>query len=132
MNRPTPLQELGLVAAGAVPGALLRWQLLRPDPPAAITGWGVDTLIANLLGALLLGLLLAQPPQRTRLLLWGGIGLCGSLTSFSTWMLQVCQAWQLGRWLQGLVMLLAPLPAGLALLRLGQRLGPWLGGRRGG
>ena len=68
--------DLSLVATGAIPGALLRWHLPH-------------LLIANLLGCLLLGLLLGWPGARPRLMLWGGIGFCGSLTSFSSWMLQL-------------------------------------------
>lgn len=119
------LLPLALVAAGAVPGALLRWQLglqtvstVRP-----LHGWIDDNLIANLLGSFLLGVLVAQPPQRARLLLWGGIGLCGSLTTFSTWMLQVCQTLLAGRLAQAAALLLLPLPLALALLGLGYRLG---------
>jgi CrcB protein len=74
--RRRELLDLSLVAAGAIPGALLRWQL-------------PNLLLANLLGCLLLGLLLGWPGPRPRLMLWGGIGFCGSLTSFSSWMLQL-------------------------------------------
>lgn len=74
--RRRELLDLSLVAAGAIPGALLRWHL-------------PSLLLANLLGCLLLGLLLGWPGARPRLMLWGGIGFCGSLTSFSSWMLQL-------------------------------------------
>jgi CrcB protein len=74
--RRRELLDLSLVAAGAIPGALLRWHLPH-------------LLIANLLGCFLLGLLLGWPGARPRLMLWGGIGFCGSLTSFSSWMLQL-------------------------------------------
>jgi len=65
--RRRELLDLSLVAAGAIPGALLRWHLPH-------------LLIANLLG---------WPGARPRLMLCGGIGFCGSLTSFSSWMLQL-------------------------------------------
>jgi CrcB protein len=74
--RRRELLDLSLVAAGAIPGALLRWHL-------------PSLLLANLLGCLLLGLLVGGPGARPRLMLWGGIGFCGSLTSFSSWMLQL-------------------------------------------
>jgi CrcB protein len=74
--RRRELLDLSLVAAGAIPGALLRWHLPH-------------LLLANLLGCLLLGLLVGGPGARPRLMLWGGIGFCGSLTSFSSWMLQL-------------------------------------------
>jgi CrcB protein len=49
------LSELALVALGAVPGALLRWQAgvqLRPILP--LHSGGADLLV-NLIGSLLLG-----------------------------------------------------------------------------
>ena len=71
------LQELLLVAIGAVPGALLRWQF-------SVLLHDRDVLV-NVLGALILGLLLGLP-YRPRLQLLAGIGFCGSLTTFSSWM----------------------------------------------
>ena len=68
------LQQLLLVAAGAVPGALLRWQL-----GAALHDRDV---LANVLGALILGLLLGLPcGPRLQLLI--GVGFCGAFTTFS-------------------------------------------------
>ena len=71
------LQELLLVAVGAVPGALMRWQF-------GVVLHDRDVLV-NLLGSLILGLLLGLP-YRPRLQLLIGIGFCGSLTTFSSWM----------------------------------------------
>ncbi len=71
------LQELLLVALGAVPGALVRWQL-----GAALNDRDV---LANVLGSFILGLLLGLP-YRPRLQLLIGIGFCGSVTTFSSWM----------------------------------------------
>jgi fluoride exporter len=49
-----------------------------------------------LLGCFCLGLLIAdsRPPRpaRPRLYLLAGVGFCGSLTTFSAWMLVTCQA----------------------------------------
>lgn len=119
------LIDLALVAGGAIPGALLRWQLAqllsdggRPLPP-----WLDGTLVANLAGCLLIGILVAQPPRRARLFLWGGVGFSGALTTFSTWMLQLTQALQAGRVADAVVTLVLPLAGGLALTALGYRLG---------
>ena len=92
------LTDLALVAGGAIPGALLRWRLglQAPDGLSSLAPWLDGTLLANLLGCLLIGVLVAQPPRRARLFLWGGIGFSGSLTTFSTWMLQLTRA-QIGR-----------------------------------
>ena len=80
-------RDLALVAGAAIPGALLRWQLElvaeRATSPGLRALTGAD-LLANLLGCLLIGMVLAQPPRRARLYLWGGIGFCGSLTTFSS------------------------------------------------
>jgi len=70
--------ELLLVGAGAVPGALLRWQLALH--------LGDQNLLVNVLGAALLGFLAGLPAAPRRQLLLG-IGFCGSLTTFSSWML---------------------------------------------
>ncbi|MFZ9620833.1 MAG: fluoride efflux transporter FluC [Prochlorococcaceae cyanobacterium] len=119
------LGELALVAAGAIPGALLRWRL-----EGAGSAWigGLKGLIegdfaANLLGCLLLGLLLGRPRASTRLMLWAGIGLCGSLTTFSSWMLELVRALERGDGAASLKVLLTSLLAGLALMALGQ----WIG-----
>ncbi len=100
--------DLTLVAAGAIPGALLRWQL-------------PDLLLANLLGCLLLGLLLGLCGTRPRLLLGGGIGFCGSLTSFSSWMPQLAGLSPLSG--DGLRTLLLPLAGGVLALLAGRALG---------
>ena len=119
------LIDLGLVAGGAIPGALLRWQLalLLPDGGRPLPSWLDGTLVANLAGCLLIGILVAQPPRRARLFLWGGVGFSGALTTFSTWMLQLTQALQAGRVADAVVTLVLPLAGGLALTALGYRLG---------
>ena len=63
------LQELLLVGLGAVPGALLRWQVALH--------LGDQNLLVNVLGAALLGLLAGLPTAPRRQLLLG-IGFCGS------------------------------------------------------
>ena len=95
-------------STGAIPGALLRWQL-------------PDLLIANLLGCLLLGLLIGAAGSRPRLLLLGGIGFCGSLTSFSSWMLQLTVL-ATTPWLF-LKVLVVPLLGGVAALLVGKAIG---------
>ena len=72
------LHELLLVAFGAVPGALLRWQVALH--------LGDRHVLVNVVGAGVLGLLVGLPAAPRRQLLVG-IGFCGSLTTFSSWML---------------------------------------------
>ena len=113
------LQELLLVALGAVPGALLRWQLglYLAD----------QNVVANLLGAALLGLSAGLPAAPRRQLLLG-IGFCGSLTTFSSWMLDAMQLISAGKIAEalGLIGLTLGLGVGAAALGfwLGQRLRP--------
>ena len=85
---------------------------LRLDPTSGLVcttptlAMSFIALLANLTGCLLIEVLLSLPPQRARLFLWGGIGFCGSLTTFSTWMLQLTQELQSGRALEALTTLL--------------------------
>ena len=111
------LTELLLVAAGAVPGALLRWQLALH--------LGDQNLLVNVLGAALLGLLAGRPAAPRRQLLVG-IGFCGSLTTFSSWMLAVARDLVAGNWGEAIGLLGLTLGLGLGCAFLGFGLGRWL------
>ena len=104
------LQDLLLVALGAVPGALLRWQLslVLPD----------RNLLANVIGSLLLGLLVALP-FRPRLQLLIGIGFCGSLTTFSSWMVDCVRLIAMGQPSAAVGLISATLGLGLGGAALG-------------
>ena len=106
------LEELTLVACGAVPGALMRWQasLYLQD----------QNIVANVLGASVLGMLVGLPWKPRRQLLIG-IGFCGSLTTFSGWMLAAMKHLSTGDWpaafgLIGLTLGLGLVAAGLGFL----------------
>ena len=113
------LQELLLVALGAVPGALLRWQLALHLAD--------QNLVANTLGSALLGFLAGLPAAPRRQLLLG-VGFCGSLTTFSSWMLDAVR--QLGggeiKAAAGLIGLTLGLGLGAATLgfQLGRKIRP--------
>jgi len=109
-------EELFLVALGAVPGALLRWWL-QFDP------------LANLLGCLLIGLVSGSVPARPRAMLLVGIGFCGSLTTFSGWILALERAIGLGS-ARGVSLLLLELVAGVLAVLLGRSLAGRLARRR--
>ena len=109
------LQELFLVALGAVPGALLRWQVALH---------GSDRhLLVNVLGAALLGLLAGLPAAPRRQLLIG-IGFCGSLTTFSSWMVEAMQLISAGKIVEASGLIGLTLGLGLGAAALG-----FLGGR---
>ena len=103
-------ERLLWVAAGAVPGALLRWHWAD--------GWR-GTLAANLLAALMLGSLVPLQKRHPRLLLILGVGFCGSLSTFSTWMLELVDALQSAQSGQALIVLLTNLLGGLVAVGLG-------------
>ena len=111
------LRELALVGIGAVPGALLRWQSGVQLGPHLGGSAGADLLV-NLVGSFILGFLAGPIPRRTSLVLLLGIGFCGCLTTFSSWMLDVAKLIQAGRPLWGLLLIAASLLLGL-LVALG-------------
>jgi CrcB protein len=104
------------VALGAVPGALLRW-LLQADP------------LANLIGCLVIGLVSGAAPTRPRAMLMVGIGFCGSLTTFSGWILALERSLGLGS-ARGVALLLLELVAGVLTVLLGRGLAGRLAQRR--
>ena len=104
------LIELALVALGAVPGAVMRWQ---------IGSYLHDNdVIVNVLGAFLLGWL-AGLPLRPRRQLLVGIGFCGSLTTFSSWMVNCVSFIAQGDWLAALGLIGLTLGLGLGAAALG-------------
>ena len=113
------LQELLLVALGAVPGALLRWQLSLHLAD--------QNLVANTLGSALLGFVAGLPAAPRRQLLLG-VGFCGSLTTFSSWMLDAVRQLGVGeiKAAAGLIGLTLGLGLGAAALgfQLGRKIRP--------
>ena len=112
------LNELLLVAVGAVPGALLRWQ--------AGLHLGDQNLLVNTLGAGLLGLLAGLPAAPRRQLLLG-IGFCGSVTTFSSWMLAAMKHLSAGDWAAALGLIGLTVGLGLGAAGLGLQLAKWIG-----
>ena len=106
------LHELALVALGAVPGAVMRWQIA--------SHFHDNDVIVNVLGAFILGWLVGLPIRPKRQLLIG-IGFCGALTTFSSWMVHCVTFISQGDWLAalgliGLTLGLAVGAAGLGVL----------------
>ena len=108
------LQELLLVALGAVPGALLRWQLSLHLAD--------QNLVANTLGSALLGFLVGLPAAPRRQLLLG-VGFCGSLTTFSSWMLDAVRQLGVGEIKSAAGLIGLTLGLGLGAAALGFQLG---------
>jgi len=112
------LRELLLVALGAIPGALLRWQSTVQLGPWLGGSAGADLLV-NVLGSLVLGFLAGPVPMRTGLVLLLGIGFCGSLTTFSSWILDVVKLLEGGQPLAATLLVLLSLVMGLAAAGVG-------------
>ena len=104
------LNEMALVALGAVPGAVMRWQIA--------SHFHDKDLIVNVLGAFILGWLVGLPLQPKRQLLVG-IGFCGSLTTFSSWMVHCVTFIAEGHWLAALGLMGLTLGLGLGAAALG-------------
>ncbi|WP_334170600.1 fluoride efflux transporter FluC [Sinomonas sp.] len=119
-----------LVAAGGVPGALARYGLglALPGPGA----WPLPTLVINLAGAFVLGVLLEVltrigpdhgPRRALRLLV--GTGFLGAFTTYSTFAVDADRLFVAGRLGAGLGYVAASLLGGVAA----SFLGIWLGAR---
>ena len=110
------LLELILVAIGAVPGALIRWQA------AGVYFGDGDNVVVNVAGAFILGLLVGRGVD-ARWQLMVGTGFCGSLTTFSAWMVDCVVLMAAGHWLQAAGLLGITLGLGLGFGALGVLLG---------
>lgn len=96
LTDPAQRQELrrqhgsvvAVIAAGGVIGALLRYQLGRWWPTAS-PGFPWTTLLINVTGSLLLGVLIVVLTERRPAHRWLrpfiGTGILGGFTTFSTW-----------------------------------------------
>lgn len=114
-HRPLHARPLlwAVVAAGGALGTAVRDRVAAALPHGD-DGWPLATLLVNLAGCVLLGVLLeglarAGPDAGRRQLvrLAGGTGLCGGLTTYSTLALEVVLLVRRGSW---------PLAAGYALV----------------
>lgn len=121
--------DLVLVGVGGFAGAVARRIIDLWVSDRAGAGFPLGTLVVNLSGAFLLGLLFAWATERDVLPSWIRgplmIGFIGAYTTFSTWMLESWRLAEDGAWqfallnLAGSVMLgLVAVVGGLAVGRL--------------
>ncbi|RSL33059.1 CrcB family protein [Salibacterium salarium] len=117
------------VGVGAALGTYLRYFI---NVQTQFTGYPVGTLIENLMGSLLLGLLSGyfatkKPKEWVKAGL--GVGLCGGFTTFSTFAADTIGLYlQENMWLS-LCYILITLPGGISLAMAGFLFGQKIGGR---
>ena len=112
------IEDLIFVALGSVPGAQIRWLLGYLHFDQLIT-------YLNLFGSFCLGCLIGLNPDR-RFILLIGVGFCGSLTSFSFWILDLTKLLFIEGVMIAIVSMLFILGLGLFFGMMGYLIGKWI------
>lgn len=116
-----PRRVVAIAVGGAV-GTTARYGLVRALPPAPL-GFPWSTLLANVVGSLLLGIVVTLVVERwppTRYVRpFAAIGVCGGFTTFSTMTVDVAQLGRHGRLGTAGLYLVATVVAGLAAAAAG-------------
>jgi CrcB protein len=119
--------EALLVGIGAIPGAWLRLKAVNHfEPMVPKKHWG--TFAVNVIACFGLGLVLAlyqSCSAKTGLALLIGVGFFGSLSTFSTFAVELLNELRAGRPFVSLVLALASIAAGLCAAGAGYGLGAY-------
>ena len=117
--------EAVLVGLGAIPGAWLRLKVVNHfQPMVPKKHWG--TFLVNVLACFALGLVLALNETctaNTGIVLLMGVGFFGSLSTFSTFAVELLNELRAGQSITALVLALASIAVGLLASALGYGLG---------
>ena len=117
--------EALLVGLGAIPGAWLRLKVVNHfQPMVPKKHWG--TFIVNVVACFALGLVLAlneTSASSTGIALLMGLGFLGSLSTFSTFAVELLNELRAGQMLTAVLLALASIGAGLLASALGYGLG---------
>jgi fluoride exporter len=117
--------DIAAIFLGGFVGSLLRTALAHGFPVSA-GQWPWPTFAVNMLGAALLGYLIAYTERRGSRSMYGrsfiGIGLCGALTTFSTMMVELLGMLESSRWALAGAYAGASIAGGLAAVALASRL----------
>jgi CrcB protein len=110
------------VAIGGALGTLGRYELALAEP-VAIGRFPWATLIANLVGSFVLGIAVTAWPEtrgsRAAVRAFVAVGICGGLTTFSTWMVESVLLTRDGDAGAAALYLVVSLVAGFAAVALG-------------
>ena len=118
------MPSIAAVALGGAAGATIRWAVLDATGGATFP-WPV--LLVNLVGCGVLGLLIGlEVPRSTRLLL--GAGLCGGLTTFSTFSVEAAQMLRADDTTLAVAYILCSVVGGLIAIVAGRTAGSMAGG----
>ena len=119
--------EALLVGLGAIPGAWLRLKTVNHfEPMVPKKHWG--TWAVNVIACFGLGLVLALQQScraQTGLALLIGVGFFGSLSTFSTFVVELLNEWRAGRPFVSVLLALVSIAAGLCAAAAGYRLGSY-------
>ena len=117
--------EAVLVGLGAIPGAWLRLKVVNHfEPMVPKKHWG--TFLVNVLACFALGLVLALNETcsaSTGIVLLMGVGFFGSLSTFSTFAVELLNELRAGQAITALVLALASIAVGLLASALGYGIG---------
>lgn len=116
------MTEWALVAVGAAPGAACRWMVGQAIGARRDSVFPVGTLVVNVLGSFLLGLVLGAAVEGqagTRLVALVGTGFCGAFTTFSSFAYESVTLAEEGSSVMALANLAVSVTAGLAAAFLG-------------
>ena len=117
--------DIAAIFLGGFAGSLIRTALAHGFPVAA-GQWPWPTFAVNMLGAALLGYLIATAERRRSDSMYArsfvGIGLCGALTTFSTMMAELLGMLESSRWALAGGYGGASIAGGLAAVALASRL----------
>lgn len=111
-------RELAAIFVGGTLGALARVALAEGFPHAR-DAWPWTTFAVNLAGAALLGWAVTRLPPASYRRPFLGIGVCGALTTFSTFQLELLRMLDAGSAPLALAYAAASLAGGLGAVRLG-------------
>nr|WP_143192952.1 fluoride efflux transporter CrcB [Saccharothrix sp. CB00851] len=108
---------VALVFVGAAVGAVLRYLTARLVRRTFPFPWA--TFAVNVVGSFVLGCVAGASPELRALV---GAGLCGGLTTYSTFSFETLRLTEVGRYGQAFANVAASLTAGLAAAALGYAL----------